>query len=115
MKVKKYATALASLLLTVLTSTAGAANQSGPIDYVSVRERDGLVYFKLKADAPADHPACSTRNYWMVANENSPVGRMQLAALLAAKSSGASVTVIGSGTCTRWPDGENLDELFVRD
>jgi hypothetical protein len=45
----------------------------------------------------------------MIRDENSAVGKRQLAMLLLAYSTGQVVTVYGMNTCARWVDGEDVD------
>jgi len=89
---------------------AQAGSQVGKIKSLTIRASDGLVYFVLdgQRDGP---PACATGGYWMIRAEESTTGKRQLAALLTARALGQSVTVAGSNTCTRWPDGEDVNEL----
>ncbi|OWQ87037.1 hypothetical protein CDN99_20140 [Roseateles aquatilis] len=91
---------------------AHAGNQTGRIKTITIRASDGLVYFVLE-NAHQDKPACATGDYWMIKDENSAAGKRQLAVLIAARSMGQPVTAIGPGTCTRWADGEDLNELYM--
>lgn len=87
-----------------------AGSQTGIITAIHVRTSDDLIYVVL--DGPiSNRPACATINYWMIKNENSTTGKQQLAQLLAARASGQKITLTGLNTCTRWPDGEDIDEV----
>ncbi|MDH0867079.1 hypothetical protein [Mitsuaria sp. GD03876] len=99
--------------LALLTaSSAFAGSQSGRIKTVTLRASDGLVYFVL--DGPrVERPGCNTGDYWMIKDENSPAGKRQLALLLAARTSQQPISVVGTGTCTRWPDGEDVNEIYM--
>jgi len=89
---------------------ATAGSQTGTIIGIHVRASDGLIYVLI--DGPmSNRPACATINYWMIKNENSTTGKQQLAQLLAARASGKQVTLVGSNTCTRWSDGEDIDDV----
>lgn len=87
-----------------------AGTQTGHVVHIHVRASDGLVYVILDG-ALSNRPACATINYWMIKNENSTSGKQQLAQLLAAKASGQEITLVGSNTCTRWSDGEDIDDV----
>lgn len=92
------------------TGSVSAGTQTGHVMHVHVRASDGLVYVIL--DGPiSNRPTCATINYWMIKNENSTSGKQQLAQLLAAKVSGQEITLVGSNTCTRWSDGEDIDDV----
>jgi len=86
-----------------------AGEVTGTISYLYVRDSDGLVYVHV-AGAITDRAACaSTTGYWMVPNENSETGKKLYALLLSAKLTGASIRVVGKGTCVRWGDGEDIN------
>ena len=85
-----------------------AGSQTGQITSVQVRASDGLIFVFLSGTATG-RPSCATISYWMIKNENSTAGKQQLAQLLAARASGQQVTILGSNTCSRWPDGEDID------
>jgi hypothetical protein len=90
---------------------ASAGSQTGHIVHLHVRASDGLIYVIL--DGPVSgRPACATINYWMVKNETSSTGKQQLAQLLAARVSGQEITIVGTNTCTRWSDGEDIDDVI---
>src|SRR5689334_1514031 len=93
-------------LVAVSASTAFAGGVvTGKVLQIVVRASDGLTY-AIISGTPTGKPACATGNYWMVMSETSDVGHRQYALLLAAQATGAQITIWGSGTCTRWGDGE---------
>lgn len=88
-----------------------AGTQTGHIVHLHVRASDGLVYVIL--DGPVSgRPACATINYWMIKNETSSTGKQQLAQLLSARVSGQEITIVGTNSCTRWSDGEDIDDVI---
>lgn len=93
-------------------SPAHAGSQIGKIKTLTVRASDGPVYFVLEGQLN-ERPACATGGYWMIRAEDSTTGKRQLAMLLTARATGQPVTVIGFNTCTRWPDGEDVNELYL--
>lgn len=100
--------ALAALTVPVI---ANAGSESGQVISLTVRASDGLVLFDLSGPH-LNPPACTQgHSYWIIKNENSETGKRQLAMLMAARASGATVHVSGANTCTRWPDGEDVDAL----
>lgn len=110
MRMHRFVSYRGVLLMSLLMSAAfsqDAMAQRGQVLDLSVR-RDGLIIFSLSGERGAK-PSCATNNYWIVPNENSDYGKRVYAALLAARSSGATVDVWGSGTCTRWSDGEDVE------
>ena len=96
---------------TVASFSVNASTQTGKVTKIYVRASDGLTYFVLDSAAPSDKPACATKAYWMIKDENSEAGKKQYSMLLAARSSGKTVTVYGSDTCTRWGDGEDVNSI----
>lgn len=106
---RKFTLAL-SLLAACYGSPAFAGIQTGQVTQILVRASDGLVYFFL-SNTISGRPACATGGYWMLKDENSAAGKRQLAMLMAAKASGQVVTVEGMNTCTRWPNGEDVNQI----
>lgn len=99
--------------MAMLSSAAFATgSQYGAVRSIVVRASDGLVYFYLDG-AITGRPGCSEQPYWMIKDENSPAGKRQLAVLMAAKISGQPVSVVGTGACTRWSNGEDVDVIVL--
>lgn len=88
-----------------------AGTQTGTVNYVVVRASDGLVYFYLNGGQLQNRPACAKIGYWIIKDENSNSGEQQYAMILAAHASGKPVTVVGMNSCTRWPDGEDVNYI----
>ena len=97
----------------VLGATTGlASEQTGRVTQLIVRASDGLVYFYLDGARTA-RPACApTNTYWMIKAEASETGKKQLAMLMVARETGKPLRVVGSNTCTRWVDGEDVDSIM---
>ena len=103
---------LLALMTTVAyAQTAIASQQSGQATSLIVRASDGVIYFFLSGNS-AGRPSCASKAYWIIKDEKSNAGRQQLALLLAARATGATITVTGSSTCTRWGDGEDVLEIY---
>jgi len=49
----------------------------------------------------------------MIKDENTTYGKSQFSMVLAAYLSGKKVTIIGSGACNRWGDGEDIETLVI--
>ena len=101
------------ILLFVLSFNAYPGSQIGTVKYVIVRASDGLVYFALKEGEFNGRPACARIGYWMIKNENSNAGKQQYAMILSAHASGKIVSVVGTNTCTRWGDGEDVNTIQI--
>lgn len=101
---------LFSLLLLVSAGMAQAGQQSGKVTKIIIRDTDGLVLFYLDG-TPQWKAPCATFPYWIIRDENSETGKRQIAMLLAARASGATITVIGANVCNRWGDGESVNEI----
>lgn len=89
-----------------------AGTQTGQVTAINIRASDGLVLVFLAGTA-SDKPACAKFTYWMIRDENSAVGKKQLALLMMARATGQPVTIVGSGKCDRWSDGEDIDVLLM--
>ena len=104
---------IGAVLAALSASTAFAGGiVTGKVLQVVVRASDGLVYAVLSG-TPTGQPNCAKGGYWMIVNETSDVGHKQYAMLLDAQASGAQITIWGSGYCTRWGDGEDIDSMFI--
>jgi hypothetical protein len=107
----------AQLLLLVSLSFSAvpcfAGTQQGFITAIYVRASDGLIVFHVSG-TPQNKPGCAQLNYWIIRDENSTAGKQQLAQLLTAHALGSTVTVYGANTCTRWPDGEDVETIELR-
>jgi hypothetical protein len=109
MKTRLMITGVAAL---ALASPAWAGTATGKIKKLYARSSDGLHYVELEVPVTGS-PACSAgKAYFMIRNEGSDVGRSQFAMLLSAAASGHPVTIGGTGSCTRWVDGEDIDTVI---
>lgn len=100
-------------LALALAPAAHAGTQEGKIDSIAARTSDGLLIIELTG-AASQKPQCATHSYWMIKNENSTIGKQQLALLMAAQFSGKTVAIVGTGDCTRWRDGEDIEYVVVK-
>ena len=99
------------LLFSAGLSPAIAGSQTGQVTDIYVRAHDGLVYIALSG-THANRPDCAAQHtYWMIRDEKSLTGKQQLALLMQAQATGQQVTISGSDTCSRWLDGEDIDEV----
>lgn len=96
-----------------LIATAMAGTQTGQVLDLHVRSTDGLISVELSGSSLAK-PACAGYAYWLIRDENSTAGKQQLALLLAAQASGRTVQIVGTGTCVRWPDGEDIGAVAIK-
>lgn len=103
---------LGAITFSLLSCAAAAGTITGTVASVLARASDGLTYVYINGSA-SGQPACATNTYWMIVNETSDVGHKQYSMLLVAQATGAQVTLYGSGTCTRWPDGEDINEIQI--
>ena len=93
-------------------SPAIAGTQTGFVKDIYVRDSDGLILVDLMGTA-SGHPACALQPYWIIANETSDNGKRLFSMLLAAQAAGRVVQIIGKDTCSRWPDGEDIETIGV--
>lgn len=103
-----------SILLAVsslLPGNARAGTQTGTITNLITRDSDGLVYVLLTGNS-SGRPACAAgTQYWMIPNETTDSGKRMYASLLAAQMAGRIVIITGKNTCTRWNDGEDINQV----
>jgi hypothetical protein len=98
-----------------LTAPVEASSAQGRVTVLIARGTDGLLYVEIEG-APSNRPACaSDTRYYMVRDENSSGGKSQFAMLMSAYISGVPVSINGTGLCSRWVDGEDIDTvMFAR-
>jgi hypothetical protein len=109
----KFMKSIVAALFLTTSTVACAGSQTGTIAALYVRAEDGLVYFVLNGPAIASGPACASHGYWILKDENSISGKRQYALLLAAQLSAKAITVNGFNTCTRWVDGEDVNQITL--
>ena len=98
------------LLACLFPLVSFAGSQGGKITQLIARS-DNLHYFFLEG-TPTNRPDCAlSQNYWMIKDENSVAGKTQISMLLTAYASGKAITVVGTGECTRWSDGEDVSYI----
>lgn len=93
---------------------AFSGEQQGLVTEIIVRESDGLHYFHLEGVHNNKPPCAKNHDYWMIRNEKSPAGQSQLSILLTAQAQQKPIHVVGFDTCSRWPDGEDVNYLVIR-
>ncbi|WP_197692507.1 hypothetical protein [Geobacter sp. DSM 9736] len=103
---------LTLVLSCFISNESMAGSVYGTVSSIIVRASDGLVYFTV-AGTPVGKPSCATGGYWIIRDENSTVGKQQLAVLLAALSTKNTVSIVGNDTCNRWGDGEDLNYIIA--
>jgi len=112
--VRKIAMRMRAILIFVagliFSSAAFAGTATGQVTKITVRSSDGLILFFVSGPSSGS-PACARYSYWLIKDENSGTGKRQVAMLLAARATGQSITVYGTGACSRWFDGEDVDAI----
>jgi hypothetical protein len=104
---------LFGITMLAIASSSSAGEQTGLVKTIDVRQSDGLIYVILDG-THTNKPACAAnQEYWIIKNENSSTGAKQYAALLLAYSLKRSIMIRGENTCTRWPDGEDINEVAL--
>ena len=101
------------LLGSACLQPAWGSSSEGTISHVVVRQSDGLIYANILG-ARSSPPACATAGYFMIKDENSQAGKAQLALLMSAYFAKSPVQIVGSGTCTRWGDGEDIEIVMLK-
>jgi hypothetical protein len=97
----------------IFIGNALASTYIGKVSAINVREEDGLVWVYILGERTGNRPTCATNYYMVIKNENSPAGKRQLAMLMMAKASNKPIVIDGSGTCSRWGDGEDISTISM--
>jgi hypothetical protein len=97
-----------------LAGPAHANSSEGKIKSLVVRASDGLQYVVIESAVSGRAACAANTTYYMITDEHSDAGKAQLAILLSAYMGGKSVYVEGTGTCTRWTDGEDILQVILR-
>jgi hypothetical protein len=71
------------------------------------------VAMVISNGARSGAPACATVYNRFAVDATTAAGKAQLAALLAAFTSGKPVEIVGTGACTAWPDTESINFVHV--
>lgn len=84
------------------------SNQTGKTSSIQVLS-DGRVFVNM-AEMRSDRPDCASAvySYWAIADESAASAKHQIALLMAAHAAQRSVKIIGSGSCNRHPDAEDI-------
>lgn len=119
MKYLKYFAVTATFAVLLPTIAFAGGTQTGLIGDMTFRSgdvgtiNDSLVVVNLASTSPkTGGPACATQRYWMIRDAKSEIGKQQIALLMTTKALGRSVTIEGTGTCTRWLDGEDILNIY---
>jgi hypothetical protein len=95
-----------------------AGTQTAQVADISIRtgdvgtSEDSLVIVNLAATpAKTGSPACATFAYWIIRDAKSEVGKQQIALLMTAKAQARPVTIYGTDSCSRWPNGEDIRQV----
>jgi len=108
---KAFAALLLACCFASVVSPAIAGTQTAFVKDIYIRDSDGLIIVDLTGNAASGHPACALQPYWIIPSENSETGRHLLALLIAAQISSRYVIIQGKNTCSRWPDGEDIESV----
>ena len=100
---------LMSLGALLVPASTSAGTRSGTIVYELVH---GLNVFMFQTANYTNVPSCSTAQAFAI-SLNSEAGRLMAAQIISAHAQGKSVTVIGSGVCSDWPDRERPSYVVI--
>lgn len=105
---------LLSLLIIFNALGVQAGHQVGVVSNLSIRSPSGLIYFYLNGAAKTSSPICATYTYWVIYDENSSVGKEQLALILSAQAQNRPLDVTGTNTCIREGAGEDVGTIQIQ-
>jgi hypothetical protein len=109
-KMKKL---LLGAILCLSTYSVVAGEQIGKVVEIKVRASDGVHLFFVSGTSQRGALCSAMDGRWVIQDENSVVGEAQFKMLLTAYTTGKTVKVVGSGTCARWEDAEDVDVLSL--
>ncbi|HIF9111853.1 hypothetical protein [Photobacterium damselae] len=101
--------------LSIMTQITFAGEQTGKIETFYARASDNLHLITLVGSQPSNKPSCATNSYWLIKDEHSTTGKSQFSQILAAKMANKTVLINGLNTCSRWPDGEDINYIVILD
>jgi hypothetical protein len=81
--------------------------ETGKVTSLYTRDPDGLQLAEISTRA-TERATCATQGYMVIRDEKTDTGKAQYAMLMAAYLADRTVTITGSGACTRWRDGEDI-------
>lgn len=108
----KFMTVLGALALFVLSAPAAyaAGEATGTVTEILMLNDFPNVLFVKVSGAITGSPACNSQNRFVVNTETNP-GKQYYAWILAAKQSGATITLYGSNSCSLVFNSEDLRGL----
>jgi hypothetical protein len=97
------------------TSLSAYAGTAGPVKLKNLHFMpNGTVIAYI--DGPrSSAPTCATESSRFAVPATSAGGKVQLAGLLMAYTTGRPVTIYGTGTCAAWGDTESIDFFLTLD
>jgi hypothetical protein len=102
---------LALVLFLICVFNAYAGTTTGSVNLVYVHGYNDTILFNMESTAP-NYAACATTNRYAVST-TSQQGKNILASILTAKTSGQTITVVGTDACTTHGDSEDISYLLV--
>lgn len=99
---------IVAAFLLLLPFSAYCGNSWGDVTEVLLLTSYGNLVFVKVSGSNASLPACSTAGNRYVLDTSTNTGKQIFAMLLAAKHAGATITLIGSGTCAQVSNSEDL-------
>jgi hypothetical protein len=104
---------LMAAIMTVCASAAYAGAAGGTVVSINVIDANGLVLIRVSG-TNASPPGCANQHTSsFVADLDTPAGRGMLSVALAAKASNVSITINGSGGCSRLTGYEDAVQLII--
>ena len=97
-----------------LPNSAFASEAHGRVEKLEqISDGRFVVFVKGAANRP-NKPAClHPVGYFIIADENSDEGKMQIKMLKYAKKNKVSVDIVGTGTCKRFVDAEDISYMGI--
>jgi hypothetical protein len=109
-----------SCIIFVLAGTS-AARAQGTVTNVSIPNTiaeqqtttSGQAFFVYLSATITGSPTCATQTTRFAIDPDTPGGKAQVAAILAAQIAGRTINAVGRGVCDIWPGTESLDYVTI--
>ncbi len=108
----KFVTKTLAALALVFGASASMAAVTGTITMWSTNT-SGVVWALLSTTG--GHAGCAgSSQYWIIKDETSVIGKLQIAQIAAAHDMGQTVTIYGLSTCSRFSGSEDIDSIVTQ-
>ncbi|MBI3560770.1 MAG: hypothetical protein HY080_03545 [Gammaproteobacteria bacterium] len=102
--------AILMIILTSIIAPVLASGSTGTVDAMTAHTGDAILF---SAGTHTGKPTCSTAGEEWAITLSTSAGKAMYALLLSAQAQGKTVTVVGAGSCSVWPDRETVLRVSI--